>query len=42
MPDNVIILFLSGAVMTGRGLDQIMPHPGNPQLYESYVQNARD
>ncbi len=26
--------------MTGRGIDQIMPHPANPQLYESYIKNA--
>ncbi|MGB5339094.1 MAG: CapA family protein [Gammaproteobacteria bacterium] len=34
-------LFLCGDVMTGRGIDQILPHPGKPQLYESYVRNAR-
>ncbi|NIN35713.1 MAG: poly-gamma-glutamate biosynthesis protein, partial [Gammaproteobacteria bacterium] len=28
--------------MTGRGIDQILPHPCDPQLYESYVKNARD
>lgn len=35
-----IRLFLGGDVMTGRGIDQILPHPGNPRLYESYVRNA--
>jgi poly-gamma-glutamate synthesis protein (capsule biosynthesis protein) len=30
-------LFLCGDVMTGRGIDQILPHPGDPQLHESYV-----
>lgn len=34
-------LFLSGDVMTGRGIDQILPYPGNPILYEPYVQDAR-
>ena len=36
-----ITLFLCGDVMTGRGIDQIMPHPGDPRLYEPYVRNAR-
>ncbi|GBD37429.1 putative polyglutamine synthesis accessory protein [bacterium HR36] len=35
-------LFLCGDVMTGRGVDQILPHPGNPILYEPYVHNARE
>jgi poly-gamma-glutamate synthesis protein (capsule biosynthesis protein) len=26
--------------MTGRGIDQIMPTPGDPQLYEPYVRSA--
>jgi len=34
-------LFLCGDVMTGRGVDQVLPHPGNPVLYESYVRDAR-
>jgi len=28
--------------MTGRGIDQILPHPGDPRLYEPYVFDARD
>jgi poly-gamma-glutamate synthesis protein (capsule biosynthesis protein) len=28
--------------MTGRGLDQILPHPCDPVLHESYVKSARD
>lgn len=35
-------LFLCGDVMTGRGIDQILAHPSQPQLYESYVKDARD
>jgi poly-gamma-glutamate synthesis protein (capsule biosynthesis protein) len=27
-------LFLCGDVMTGRGIDQILPHPSDPMLYE--------
>ncbi len=34
-------LFLCGDVMTGRGIDQILPHPCKPHLYESYVKDAR-
>lgn len=26
--------------MSGRGVDQILPHPGDPQLYEPYVRSA--
>lgn len=33
---------LTGDVMTGRGIDQILPHPSNPLLHESYVKDARD
>lgn len=35
-------IFLCGDVMTGRGIDQILPQPGDPTLYESYVADARD
>ena len=27
--------------MTGRGIDQILPHPGDPRLFESYVNSAK-
>jgi len=35
-------LFLCGDVMTGRGIDQALPHPVDPVLYESYVRDARE
>ena len=35
-------LFLCGDVMTGRGIDQALPHPVNPVLYEPYVRDARE
>ncbi|SEM96760.1 poly-gamma-glutamate synthesis protein (capsule biosynthesis protein) [Nitrosospira multiformis] len=35
-----IKLFLCGDVMTGRGIDQILPHPGNPILFEGYMKSA--
>ncbi|GMQ87881.1 MAG: hypothetical protein BMS9Abin08_1093 [Gammaproteobacteria bacterium] len=34
MREDHISLFLCGDVMTGRGVDQALPHPGDPQLYE--------
>lgn len=37
----IITLFLCGDVMTGRGIDQILPHPAPPQLFEPYVRDAR-
>ena len=37
-----IRMFLCGDVMTGRGIDQVLPHPGDPTLYESYVGDARE
>jgi poly-gamma-glutamate synthesis protein (capsule biosynthesis protein) len=37
-----VTVFLSGDVMTGRGIDQILPHPSRPELQESYVRDARD
>jgi poly-gamma-glutamate capsule biosynthesis protein CapA/YwtB (metallophosphatase superfamily) len=40
--DQYLCLFVCGDVMTGRGIDQILPHPGDPSLYEPYVHDARD
>lgn len=37
-----ISIFLCGDVMTGRGIDQVLPHPSDPILYEPYVKNAKD
>lgn len=37
---STITLFLCGDVMTGRGIDQILPYPSNPQLYEPYATSA--
>lgn len=33
-------LFLGGDVMTGRGIDQILPHPSDPRLYEDCMASA--
>ena len=34
-------LFLCGDVMIGRGIDQVLSHPSDPHLYESYMHTAR-
>lgn len=35
-------LFLAGDVMTGRGIDQVLPFPADPRIYEYYTQSAED
>ncbi|WP_237059447.1 CapA family protein [Microbulbifer sediminum] len=35
-------LIIGGDVMTGRGVDQILPGAGNPQIYESWLRSACD
>ena len=40
--DQSLTLFLCGDVMNGRGIDQILPHPNDPVIYESYLKNAKD
>ncbi|MPZ20501.1 MAG: hypothetical protein GEV06_21695 [Luteitalea sp.] len=37
-----LTLSLCGDVMTGRGVDQILPHPSDPAIHEPYVQDARE
>ncbi len=39
---GMVTLFLCGDVMTGRGIDQVLPHPGSPRLHEPYVKSAVD
>lgn len=36
-----MIICCCGDVMTGRGVDQILSHPGHPRLWEEYVTDAR-
>ena len=33
-------IFLCGDVMTGRGIDQVLPHPCDPRLHESHMELA--
>lgn len=42
VPHASTTLFVCGDVMTGRGIDQILAHPGNPALFEPHVRDARD
>ncbi|MET9508859.1 CapA family protein [Streptomyces flavidovirens] len=42
MSQALVTLALSGDVMPGRGVDQILPHPGDPELREGYIRDARD
>ncbi len=35
-----IKLSLCGDVMLGRGIDQILPHPGDPRIYELHANSA--
>ena len=39
--DKPVTLFLCGDVMTGRGVDQVLPHPGDPAIHESYMKSAQ-
>jgi len=37
---RLVTLFACGDVMPGRGVDQILPHPGEPELREDYARDA--
>jgi poly-gamma-glutamate synthesis protein (capsule biosynthesis protein) len=37
----MITLFLCGDVMTGRGIDQILAHPGEPVIHEIFMKDAK-
>ncbi|TFZ06162.1 CapA family protein [Ramlibacter henchirensis] len=39
---DTLRLLLAGDVMTGRGIDQVLPHPGDPRLHESWMRDARE
>jgi poly-gamma-glutamate capsule biosynthesis protein CapA/YwtB (metallophosphatase superfamily) len=40
--DGSVTIFLGGDVMTGRGIDQVLPHPSRPRLHEDYMRSALD
>jgi poly-gamma-glutamate synthesis protein (capsule biosynthesis protein) len=37
-----IAIFMSGDVMASRGIDQVLPHPGDPLIHESYMKSAEE
>ncbi|GGI94076.1 CapA family protein [Streptomyces brasiliensis] len=41
MGEGLVTLSLCGDVMLGRGVDQVLPHPGDPELREAYLHDAR-
>jgi poly-gamma-glutamate capsule biosynthesis protein CapA/YwtB (metallophosphatase superfamily) len=40
--DTGVVLCLGGDVMTGRGVDQILPASGDPRLWEDFVASATE
>jgi poly-gamma-glutamate synthesis protein (capsule biosynthesis protein) len=40
-PRGLVTVFLCGDVMTGRGVDQVLAHPGDPRIREAFVKDAR-
>ncbi|MFC4496118.1 CapA family protein [Streptomyces ovatisporus] len=42
MSGESVTLSLCGDVMLGRGVDQILPHPGRPELREGHTRHAGD
>ena len=40
--EETAALLLTGDVMLGRGIDQILPHPSDPLLFEEYAKSAHD
>jgi len=38
---GLLTVFLCGDVMAGRGVDQVLPRPGDPELRERYAADAR-
>lgn len=42
MSRGAIKIFVCGYVMTGRGVDQILPYPSKPAPHETYVDSAPD
>jgi len=39
--DPQVTLFMTGDVMTGRGIDQALPFAGDPVIYEPYMKSAK-
>ena len=41
LSESIITIFMCGDVMTGRGIDQVLPHPSVPHIFEPFVRDAR-
>ncbi len=41
MAGGLVTVFACGDVMLGRGVDQVLPHPGDPRLREDSARDAR-
>ena len=39
--DTIITVFMCGDVMTGRGIDQVLPHPVDQRIHEPFMTSAR-
>jgi poly-gamma-glutamate capsule biosynthesis protein CapA/YwtB (metallophosphatase superfamily) len=37
---GLVTLFACGDVMPGRGIDEVLPHPGDPGLCEDHARDA--
>ena len=42
MTERALRLAFLGDVMLGRGVDQVLPTPSSPEIYEHYLTDARD
>jgi poly-gamma-glutamate synthesis protein (capsule biosynthesis protein) len=42
MNQTTMTIFLCGDFMTGRGIDQVLPHPSPPRIYEPYVTDSSE
>jgi poly-gamma-glutamate synthesis protein (capsule biosynthesis protein) len=40
-PGSHVTLFMTGDIMTGRGIDQALPFAGDPVIYEPYMKSAK-
>jgi poly-gamma-glutamate capsule biosynthesis protein CapA/YwtB (metallophosphatase superfamily) len=38
---HFITMFMCGDVMAGRGIDQILPYPSDPTIYEPYIRDSK-
>ena len=39
--EGLVTVFLCGDIMTGRAIDQMLPHPSDPRIHEEAASDAR-